>query len=711
MSIKKKLVTAVTTAGLLAGLFGSAFVPAARAASVTAQAATALGSLVACDTADTDVDSGTAATDSTTCYVKAGATIDLVMRIGIVDAAEDDDTFTATVVTVTATGTTISSLGATANGAWALASNSKSASAYVDDVVALTGTGTRYNPFTLKVVAPAAGVTATVVASSAAVASLGDVTLIGVAALSSGIPAANKSGISGKAAVDLDTASVTNSVLVDADTTAAALTTLVAAGGARLADGAAPAMANGAEYHIQVQSFDAYNVGVTSAANGLVRATLTGTATGGITLTDTNVVCSDDSSTSASLSAGLDGKEYVCFQSDGDANGSATITVTFGSLTYSRTFTVLGATSTVTIDGPTHIAQGLGAVAAFNDQLSVVCKDDAGTVIGDGGGDADDYTDGDRGDCIAANLTFTLLDTSNGSVAIPVTAADDAGAATAAAVLAAGSVFSDAHNYQNVTTAGFQDTADTFSVADDGNYDLPNAICALGDAGETRTLQVQRSITKKSNILTMTCVANKVKITATSLTALATGTSGSATSGANGQTIKVSVAATDGSGRPAGTGSSLTFTATKSNADATFAAGTSASFAAGSATLTITLGTTSGAQYVIYSVADGDTATTGAQAVAQKISFTVSNAADVLAARTISVGPKGIVVTASGFAAGSVVKFEVENGATGVVRTYSRKANASGVATWKNATSALKYVTAYPAADTSAITETIEVKR
>ena len=32
MSIKKKLVTAVTTAGLLAGLFGSAFVPAARAA-------------------------------------------------------------------------------------------------------------------------------------------------------------------------------------------------------------------------------------------------------------------------------------------------------------------------------------------------------------------------------------------------------------------------------------------------------------------------------------------------------------------------------------------------------------------------------------------------------------------------------------------------------------------------------------------------------
>ncbi|MFZ9976047.1 MAG: hypothetical protein ACO3GM_04610, partial [Candidatus Limnocylindrus sp.] len=38
MSIKNKLVTAVTTAGLLAGLFGSAFVPVARAASVATAA-------------------------------------------------------------------------------------------------------------------------------------------------------------------------------------------------------------------------------------------------------------------------------------------------------------------------------------------------------------------------------------------------------------------------------------------------------------------------------------------------------------------------------------------------------------------------------------------------------------------------------------------------------------------------------------------------
>ena len=44
MSIKKKFATAVATAGLLAGLFGSAFVPVARAATTGAMAFTAAAS-------------------------------------------------------------------------------------------------------------------------------------------------------------------------------------------------------------------------------------------------------------------------------------------------------------------------------------------------------------------------------------------------------------------------------------------------------------------------------------------------------------------------------------------------------------------------------------------------------------------------------------------------------------------------------------------
>ena len=458
---------------------------------------------------------------------------------------------------------------------------------------------------------------------------------------------------------------------------------------------------------MQIQIKDAYDNVVTSAVNGQIRATITGNA--GVNLGDTYVseaaLCASDSATTALLTP--DGKDYLCIKGDGDA-GSATVTITSGSVTFTRTVKLLGGVDSITISGPTHMTTNdSNTDVAFQDGLSVVCKDDTGTVIGDGGGVAADYAtgayslDGDRGACSSANLAFSVKDSVGASVG--TFGDDDAGTGGAIILTAArvASEFSDENNGATVATA---------SEAKNGSWDIPAAVCAEGKEGATRTITVSiAALLEDSNVITVTCVANKVKVT--SLTALATGTSGSATSGANGQTIKVSVAATDGYGRPAGTGSSFTFTATKSNADATFSAGASASFAAGSATLTITLGTTSGAQYVIYSATDSDGVTSGSQAFAQKISFTVSNGADALTARTISVGTKGIVVTASGFAAGSVVKFEVENAATGVVRTYSRKANASGVATWKNATSALKYVTAYPAADTSAITETIEVKR
>jgi len=64
VSIKKKLVTAITTAGLLAGLFGSAFVPAANAAVIVAAAASTLQCTTAA--ADADVVSQGAA-DGTCC--------------------------------------------------------------------------------------------------------------------------------------------------------------------------------------------------------------------------------------------------------------------------------------------------------------------------------------------------------------------------------------------------------------------------------------------------------------------------------------------------------------------------------------------------------------------------------------------------------------------------------------------------------------------
>jgi len=698
VSIKNKLVTAVTTAGLLAGLFGSAFVPAARGADEDQN----IESMALAST-DADVD----ATVGSIIYATAGAVVDMTVTFQANNDDADDDINDAGILTVTATGTTISSVTANAYGSVIPSATNKTASGYMTFAAANAGTAGDAFTITVKVLAPADGATATFSTSfdgQDAGTEDASISIVGVASSGSNKPYAGYSGLSGKSAVDLDTAAA-GSVIVDADTTNGAVVTLKAATGVRLADGANPAIANGAEYRMQIQSFDKYNVGVTSVANGLIRATYSGTATGGITLSDTNAACSDDSSSSATLSAGLDGTEYVCFQSDGDANGAGTITVTFGGLTYTRSFIVLGASSTVTISGPTHVTSGLGAVAAFNDAITVTCKDDAGTVIGDGGGDVLDYTDGDRGDCGAAALTFTLLDSSNGSTVIATTDTDDAGATTAAALAAAGSVFNDLHLYQNVSGAGFSDLVDTFSVADDGNFDLPTAVCADGDQGETRTLQVQLSAVKKSNVLTMTCVAAKVKIT--SLTALATGTSGSATSGANGQTIKVSVAATDGYGRPAGTGSSFTFTAVGTGGSTS---GATASFGGGSATLTITLGTISGAQYVLYSATDSDQVTTGAQAFAQKISFTVTNSADALVDYVLT--KSGAKVTGSNFAARATVKIEVENASKGTVKVYPRKANAAGKVVYTVVGRGTFYVTMYTgAAGAEVLSNTVTVKR
>jgi len=193
----------------------------------------------------------------------------------------------------------------------------------------------------------------------------------------------------------------------------------------------------------------------------------------------------------------------------------------------------------------------------------------------------------------------------------------------------------------------------------------------------------------------------------TNLTALATGTSGSATSGANGQTIKVSVAATDGYGRPAGTGAKFTFTTVATGGGSSTA---TASFGGGSATLTITLGTTSGAQYVIYSATDGDQVTTGAQAFAQKISFTVSNAADALVDYALT--KSGAKVTGSNFAARATVKVEVENASKGTVKVYTRKANAAGKVIYTIAGRGTFYVTMYTgAAGAEVLSNTVTVKR
>jgi hypothetical protein len=395
----------------------------------------------------------------------------------------------------------------------------------------------------------------------------------------------------------------------------------------------------------------------------------------------------------------------VGIKNNGDA-GTCVLTITAGSLTYTRTVIFLGNVETITISGPTYMATDAGQVAGFNDALTVVCKDEAGTVHGDGGGTAASYTDGAMNDCDDDALSFIVTNSIGVNLGF-LDAADEAdGAAAALSSTIVAKTFSDLHLYQNVATAGFSDADDTFSVADDGNWDIPNDLCAEDEEGLTRNIKVTDGALVQSNTITVTCVADAIKITG--MTALATGTSGSATSGKNGQTIKVRVTAEDGYGRPAGAGATFSFTATKSVSS--ISAGTAASFSNGAATLTITLGTTSGAQYVIYSATDSDQVTTGAQAFAQKLSFTVTNDADVLSDYLLT--KRGAKVTGSNFAARATVKVEVENASKGTVKVYTRRANAAGKVVYTVAGRGTFYVTMYTgAAGSEVLSNTVSVRR
>jgi hypothetical protein len=79
---------------------------------------------------------------------------------------------------------------------------------------------------------------------------------------------------------------------------------------------------------------------------------------------------------------------------------------------------------------------------------------------------------------------------------------------------------------------------------------------------------------------------------------------------------------------------------------------------------------------------------------------------------TLSKGKKsGRVIATFASAPRQVIKFEVENANTGVVRTYSRRASATGVGRLDIARRGTFYVTAYLATDDTSLTDTLTIRR
>jgi hypothetical protein len=661
-------VTAVTTAGLLAGLFGSAFVPAARAAALTADDT---NSSLRCTTPALDADVVSQGLADGTCYVLAGKTV--TIDVDVDDGTDtSSDTFAAGATVNAPVGGEVFAEYDAEYASVLKSSNSRTLTYGLISAAGATGA-----QFQVAVKSHAtAGSSYTYTLKNSAGTTIGSLILTSVAAGTAGVANATESSAT---------------AVCTAGTGGAAL---VAMGGATCAVSQIASIAASAIFSVNLVTEDAYGAVISTA--GYVTATLTGTATGGIGLETDGDCTSFANSTSTTVQATPDGADAICFLSDGTP-GTAKIVITRGPLVETRNLIVQGAVASIEIDAPSNMVSDGGLENnGFEDGLSVTCKDSAGNVYGDGGGVAQDgetaayQIDGVNLGCGSAALTFTVLDGADSSAG---SFTDLSTTGTLVADHVAGQFTDDA---VGTVAAG--------SEARNGYWDIPASVCAAGKEGETRKIKVTAGLIT-SNTETLTCVSNTVKITG--ITVLTTGTSGSATGGAVGQTIKYSVAATDGYGRAAGVGASFTFTTTNSWTTA----GTQViNFSNGTGTGSITLPSNSGVQYRVLSATDADQVTLGAQGFSEKISFTVTNQVDALVDYVLT--KSGAKVTGSNFASRATVKIEVENASKGTVKVYSRKANAAGKVVYTVAGRGTFYVTMYTgAAGAEVLSNTVTVKR
>ena len=668
MSIKKKLVTAITTAGLLAGLFGSAFVPTANAAAVADPTDAQASIRCVASTVDADVVSQGAADG--TCYALPGKTVSVTLDLD----GEADMTGDTMVAGITFNAPSGGEVFVEYDTEYATAT--KSVNNRVITFGAITSAGAS--------VAVTGAIKSHATAGSSYTYTVKDNDGVTVGSLIVTSVAAGTAGI----------ANATESSATAVCTAGTGGAALVAMGGATCTASQISSIAISTIFSVNIVTEDAYGAVITTA--GYVTATLTGTATGGLGLETDGDCTGFTDSTTATAQATPDGADAICYLSDGTA-GTAKIVITRGPLVETRNLIVQGSVASIVIDAPGNMVSDGGLENdAFWEGLSVTCKDSAANVYGDGGGVAQDgetaasQIDGVNTGCGSAALAFTVLDGADSSAGT-YTDLSTTGALVADHV--AGQFTDDA---TGTVAAG--------SEARNGYWDIPASVCAQDTEGLTRKIKVTAGLIN-SNTETLTCVADAVKITG--VTVLTTGTSGSATGGAVGQTIKYSVTATDGYGRAAGVGASFTFTTTNSWTTA----GTAViSFNNGTGTGSITLPANSGAQYRVLSATDADQVTSGAQGFSQKISFTVTNAVDALVDYAITAVKSK--VTGSNFAAKATVKVEVENATKGTVKVYTRKANAAGQVVYTVAGRGTFYVTMYTgAAGAEVLSNTVTVKR
>jgi len=636
VSIKNKFATAVATAGLLAGLFGSAFVPAAYAANDDA-------------TQTFDATSEYAA-DATYAYVLTSAYPTFTVVINPDHATDDNGTYSVTVAGGTIRSCTGAADSTSVFGSIVSTSTSCSASITFDDA-ADNATWT----ISLNKLAAGAIVTVTVADDNSATLT-GGLKFKGIAASSTTAP---------------DVSSTTSNAAIGAN-----LTANTAATEWRMVYTAVGDVA------VEVE-----NVYGTALTTSVIQATITGGLAGKIGVNAVDAAdCTGITVFDSSSSLVTDGADTVCIglvdADDVATAGTGTLTITASGIVIKTiTINVYGDVKTITVtqamSSLTIGAGDLDGTATLN-YAKLTYKDAAGNTL---------------------PLTAANMDAIDDAVSFETSA----GVAIANTRIDVG----DAANFE------------TDHVSVDGYVSVDGTLCttALQGAFPITVVYENANEDELNATINVVCTSAATKITGIAMEKLLVGP---------GEKFDVELTALDDAGKAAGYGATVSDAATLVLSPATNTAageirktdgtqqavgdfqGADWVVVDGAGAVEVTAPTTKGTYTMVLTYTDIDGTATGSTAGTYTLTVTVRDT-NLASKADLTAGPKQKIASADfgPGAAGLKVAFVLEN-ASGVTKTFYRKANASGVAQY---TIALRGTWTVYATFGDSITDTVTLKK
>jgi hypothetical protein len=623
-------VTAVTTAGLLAGLFGSAFVPAARAGIVGAAAA-AGDATVAIDDTSAGYD-GTATVGGTVeYYAVAGKALKVNYDHNAAMTTNGPKASTAQTITVSVTNAVITAV--TIPDPAALPGFIMNAAGTSFTVGVLVGNATPWVTLETLVVTmkPTTAGTGSKVSftftNSVPESKTISRTINIVAAAASGTASASKT-----------TFAVAGALTEDA-------TTKQWSGDHGSTSGVATITAN-----------NSYNAAVTTPTTKIVEVVSSNPAKVNVHVTTNSAPAYANSAGSGVAPLHTDATAKIGVFPEEGASGSVDLTIKVGGVVQAvKTYSINGPVASLTPTRTIQYVAAAGTLAtgtATKNAFTLVAKDAAGRVVPLGG-------------AMGTAATFKLDGITTNTVSVSTMAA----------------------------------------AATPGYGQLPVAPCGTSDVGVTKSITASSTWTDYLDTVT-TVTSPAWTITCTGASGIITNIAFDKASYLPSSAVKVVATATDSGGRPLGFGGALIdgsvtaqgadeFSITKQGtltlADADGAGVGSAEgidftdWIDGVAEWTAVSHNATGDFGLVIAIADNDAnAANAATPASFSLASTVSNILSSAVDGSLVAGAKKLKATATfgASAANKKIAFTLENTRTGVVKTYYRKANASGVASF-----------------------------